>query len=95
MATKIIKTCENQTVHDLALTYYGTAEAVSEILELNPALTNDPAALAAFGVQDNADFFVDVALLKGQDVTVSTDGYMRRSNILRALNGKNITTYTV
>ena len=95
MATKTIKTQENQTLHDLAVTYYGTAEAVGELLEQNTQLVNDPAALAALGVENTTDFFADVALLKGQDVTVSTDGYLRQPNILRALDGQEITTYTM
>lgn len=43
---KIIEVQADQTLLDLAVQHYGTAEGVGEILRLNPTLENDPKRLA-------------------------------------------------
>mgnify|MGYP000323225834 CR=1 FL=1 len=40
-----IKVKDNQILLDIALQYYGTAEAIAEILANNPGIKNDPQAL--------------------------------------------------
>ena len=39
---KTIKVKDNQILLDIALQYYGTAEAIAEILANNPGIKNDP-----------------------------------------------------
>ena len=46
---KTIKAKDNQILLDIALQYYGTAEAIAEILENNPGIKNDPQALVSDG----------------------------------------------
>ena len=47
---KTIKTVANQTLLDVAVKYYGTAEAAGQLLALNPDLVNDPEALVSLDI---------------------------------------------
>ena len=46
---RTISVKDNQTVLDIAMQYYGTVEAVSEILDINPGIKNDATSLVAEG----------------------------------------------
>lgn len=91
---KTIITEANQTLYDLAVEHYGTIEAVGELFELNPHLTNDPAALAAVGVNYIADtsFYIDVAVLPATKLTVDDQSRAKKQNITREIK-RTITTY--
>ena len=95
MTTKTIKARANQTLHDIAVQYCGNVEAVAELLQLNGELVNDPAALAAPGIDAGGDFFLDVPLLAGCEVVVREDSDYRDPNVLRANRTETITTYTI
>lgn len=92
---KTVKTVANQTIFDVAAKHYGTCEAVAELLENNPGLRNDPAALAALGVDyvTDAAFYPDAALLPGQDIQIDTDSRILKQSIVKELQNKEINTY--
>ena len=91
---KTINVKPNQTIFDIAIEQYGTAEAVSEIIDNNPELENDPDALVALGVDPIYDkgFYFDVAIMP--DIAVKTDKNSKliRDNTIRELNNE-ITTF--
>lgn len=91
---KTITTEANQTIYDLAVEHYGTTEAVGELITLNPHLTNDPAALAAVGIDYIADtsFYADVAVLAGTKLTIDERSRTIKQNITREIK-RTITTY--
>ncbi len=93
---KTIKAKQNQTVYDVALEQYGNVEAVGEIMVNNPGLRNDPAALAALGInalEDNG-FYIDVALLPGVAIVINdTDSPLMRPAVLKELIDEEITTF--
>lgn len=88
---KTIEVHEDQTVLDLALQYYGTADGVGDILRLNPRLANDPRRLAAEGRQMNA-FYPDLRLDPRQKVVIDDDGPVIRKPVVRKIT-RSITTY--
>lgn len=92
---KTIKTVANQTLLDVAVKYYGTAEAAGQLLALNPDLVNDPEALVSLGIDYLADngCYLDVALAPGQTVTVDMDSDMCRQTVVKELNDKEINTF--
>lgn len=92
---KTIKTVANQTLLDVAVKYYGTAEAAGQLLALNPDLVNDPEALVSLDIDYLADngCYLDVALASGQAVTVDTDSDMCRQTVVKELNDKEINTF--
>ena len=91
---KTIKVRRNQSLRDVALQYYGNHEAAGEILSNNPDLKNDPASLAALGIDALSDegFYLDAALLSGMDVKIDTDSPLMLKSVLKNLN-REITTY--
>lgn len=92
---KTIKTTANQTLIDIAVKYYGTAEAIPEVIQLNNDLKNDPASLAALGIDyiANNSLYLDVALANGQVVVIDTDSALLRQTTTRELQGKEINTF--
>ena len=91
---KKIKVEPNQTIFDLAVQHYGTAEAVSEILSNNPDLVNDPSALVELGVNTLAKpvFRLDVAVKPGFELRIDDTGkWMNKQTIQKITN--EITTY--
>ncbi|SUE33680.1 hypothetical protein [Rikenella microfusus] len=92
---KTIRTVSNQTVFDLAVKYYGTCEAVAELIGNNPGLRNDPAALATLGIDYVADggFYADAALLAGQEVRIDNDSRTLRQMVVKELQNKEINTF--
>lgn len=94
MQTMKITADRNQTVYDIAARWYGTAEAVGQLLVDNPELKNDPIALAACGINvlDNDAFYVDVALCPGTEIEIDTDSKLVRQMVVKQLQN-DITTY--
>lgn len=92
---KTISTTPNQTLFDVAVLCYGTAEAVGELLAANPDLRNDPEAMAALGIDPLADdgFYPDIALAPGQSVRIDTDSQTLRQTVVRELQGREINTF--
>lgn len=92
---KTIKTVSNQTIFDVAVKYYGTCEAVDRLMADNPELRNDPAALAATGIDYLTDtgFYPDVALLPGQEIAIDTDSPVLKQTIVKELKTKEINTF--
>lgn len=92
---KTVKTTPNQTIYDLAVKWYGTTEAVAEIAANNPGLKNDPAALAALGIDyinDNG-FYFDAPLMPGSAVSIDTDSPLLLQSVVRELTGREINTF--
>lgn len=91
---KIIKTIEKQTVLDLAMQHYGNIEAIGEILELNPELKNDPDTLAegCNPAESAGRFYIDAALLSGQQVNIDESSDLMKKNIVRNL-ARPVATY--
>ena len=94
---KTIKTVTNQTLFDVAVKYYGNTEAVGEIMANNPGLRNDPAALAALGIDYMADggFYLDAALLAGQKVAIDTDSSLLKQATAKEIENREINTFDV
>lgn len=92
---KVIKTVRNQTLFDVAVKYCGTCEAVAELLADNPGLRNDPGTLAGLGIDYVSDggFYVDAALLPGQEVRIATDSPILKQTVVKELKTKEINTF--
>lgn len=84
----------NQTVYDIAVSEYGTCEAVAEIMADNPDLSNDDRAKVSTGVDPVSDksFYFDLALKPGNTVLIDTDSRLINKNIIREIN-KEVTTF--
>ena len=90
-----IKTIKNQTIWDVAVQYYGTLEAVEELLRLNPALRSDVAqALAAGYVADSSIFYLDLPILEGSSVTIDTDSKWYKRSIVKQI-AVDVTTFEI
>lgn len=88
---KIIEVQADQTLLDLAVQHYGTAEGVGEILRLNPTLENDPKRLAVEGRLMDA-FYPDLRLKPGQSVLIDDAGTVIRKSVVKKME-RNVTTY--
>lgn len=88
---KQIETVKDQTLLDLALQHYGTAEAVGEILANNPALRNDPATVVAEG-HALGSFYPDIRLKEGQTVQIDDTSLLMRKTVVKKIE-TNVTTY--
>ncbi|MBO5579399.1 MAG: hypothetical protein J5952_03140 [Prevotella sp.] len=88
---KTIEVQADQTILDLAVQHYGTADGVGEILRLNPTLENDPKRLAAEGRQMDA-FYPDLRLTPGQQVIIDDGGTVIRKSTVKKMT-RNVTTY--
>lgn len=84
----------NQTLYDIAVSEYGTCEAISELLVNNPELSNDSQAKVAMGIDvaNDQDFYFDLPLNPGSVVLIDTDSRTLRKNILREI-AKEVTTF--
>lgn len=91
---KTVNVEPNQTLFDLALQYYGTVEALHEILSNNPDLENDPAALIALGVDmlQRGVFRLDVAVRPGFRLKIDETSKLIEDNVLKKITN-SITTY--
>lgn len=92
---KTIRTVPNQTIFDVAVKYCGTCDAVAELLAANPDLRNDPASLADLGIDYVGDegFYVDAALLPGQEIRIDTDSPTLKQTVIKELKTKEINTF--
>ena len=88
---KTIEVQADQTVLDLAMQHYGTAEGVSEILSLNPSLENDPQRVAEEGREAGA-FDPDLRLTPGQSVLIDDGGTVIKKSVVKKME-RNVTTY--
>ena len=88
---KIIEVQADQTILDLAVQHYGTAEGIDEIIRLNPSLVNDPKRLAAEG-RDMTAFYPDLRLKVGQRVLIDDGSTVIRKSVVRKID-RNVTTY--
>ena len=88
---KTIEVQTDQTILDIAMQHYGTAEGVSEILRLNPSLENDPQRVAAEG-RDADAFYPDLRLTPGQSVLIDDGGTVIRKSVVKKIE-RNVTTY--
>lgn len=78
---------ENQTIYDVCLMAYGTLEALSEVLWLNPGLKNDGRAKVAVGIDPIADtsFYLDLPIERETVVVVNPDSPLTNGNVVREL----------
>lgn len=91
---KTVKVLQNQSLLDLAVAHYGTVEAVSEILRLNPDIENDPAAMVEVGenVLANPPFRLDVAVKTGFSLRIDETSKLIESKVVKKITNE-ITTY--
>ena len=91
---RTIKVLSNQSLLDLAVAHYGTVEAVSEILRLNPGIENDPAAMVAAGenILAGLPFRLDVAVKPGSTIKIDETSKLIEDRIVKKINTE-ITTY--
>lgn len=85
---KIIVVKHNQSLRDIALQYYGTMEAMGEILTLNSTiLINDKKALVAIGVDQINDkaFYLDVAIEEGLNLIVDNENRIINKMVIKEL----------
>lgn len=84
----------NQTLYDIAVSEYGTCEAISELIANNPELSNDGQSKVAMGVDaiNDRSFYFDLPLKPGSVVLIDTDSRTLRKNILREIT-KEVTTF--
>lgn len=88
---KTIEVQADQTILDLAVQHYGTADGIGEILRLNPILENDPKRLAVEGRLMDA-FYPDLRLKPGQSVQIDDAGTVIRKSVVKKME-RNVTTY--
>jgi len=86
---KTIQTENNQTVYDIAVQYYGTVEAVREILSFNPDIRND----AKSNNMDVSDFHFDLPVVAGSKLIIDEKSLMMKKNIIKELQKEQITTW--
>ena len=84
----------NQTIHDIAVTEYGTSEAITEIIRNNPELSNDEQAKVSLGIDPSKDkeFYFDLPIKSGNIVLIDTDSRMLKKTIIREID-KEVTTF--
>lgn len=88
---KAVTVKPNQTLFDIALEQYGTAEAIGEIMRNNPDLQNDPVALAKMGLGESL-FYVDVSLSPGARVLIDDESLRMRPQVVKEIE-QDITTF--
>lgn len=90
---KTITAEANQTVYDIAVQYYGTAEAVEEILRNNPGLANDDKAKIAEGIDTVQDtyFYPDLPIRTGASILIDINSQLLNNGIIRDMN--DVTTF--
>lgn len=89
-----ITVANNQTIYDLAIEYYGSAEAVGEILSNNPDIRNDQSALVDLGIDYLVDngLYLDVPIAQGATVEINTSSRLCDRQITKQFT-QHITTY--
>jgi len=84
-----VVTDNNQTIYDIAVKYYGTVEAILEILSLNPDIRNDAKGSNA----DISDFHFDLPIAAGSRLIINEKSPMMKKNIIKELQKEQITTW--
>lgn len=88
---KTIEVQDEQTLLDIALQHYGTAEAMGEIIANNPGLKNEPSAVVEAGRALGA-FYPDIKLKAGQRVSIDDDSRLAKKTVVKKID-RDITTY--
>lgn len=88
---KTIEVKDEQILLDVALQYYGTAEAMGEIIANNPGLKNEPSAVVEAG-RDLGPFYPDIKLAIGSLVRIDDDSRLVKKTVVKKIE-RNITTY--
>lgn len=88
---KTVEVKDEQTLLDIALQHYGTAEAVGKILSDNPGLGNEPSAVVEAGRELGA-FYPDIKLKVGSQVSVDDDSRLMKKTVVKKIE-TDITTY--
>lgn len=85
----------NQTIYDVALSEYGTCEAVAKVISDNPGLENDSNVKVSCGIDPLSDtgFYLDLPLLPGSIVLIDMDSVLKK-NIVKELDNP-ITTFDI
>ncbi|MFI3322081.1 MAG: hypothetical protein R3Y50_06105 [Rikenellaceae bacterium] len=89
---KTVNVEDNQTLLDIAMQYYGNAEAIGELLSNNPHLTNDAQSV----IEENrslADFYPDITLKIGLAVYIDDDSQLVRKTVVKKID-RSVNTYT-
>lgn len=88
---KTVKVEDNQTILDVAIQHYGTAEAIGEILLLNPNLRSDETELSRAGY-DHDVLALELKLAVGRSLVVDDESKLQKKNVLKKID-KPVTTY--
>lgn len=88
---KTIKVKDNQILLDIALQYYGTAEAIAEILANNSGIKNDPQTLVNSG-RPLGSFYPDVKLEVGSSLLIDDDSRRVKKTVVKKIEN-DVTTY--
>lgn len=88
---KKVKINNNQTLLDVAMEYYGTAEALGEILLNNPRIKNDINALIDTDRQIN-EFHPDIKLEIGSTLLIDDDSRQVKKITVKKIN-RSVNTY--
>lgn len=94
MRTIIVK--PDQTVYDILVEYYGTCEAISELLDNNPGIENDDRAKIRMGIDplSDRDFYIDLPVKPGMAILVDTGSKLMRNSVTREI-GTGVTTFNI
>lgn len=86
----------NQTIFDLAAQYYGTCEAISELLANNPDLTNEDAAKTAAGIDaiNDDSFYFDLPVKTGTVMKIDTDSRLLQKSVIKQIQ-TDVTTFNL
>nr|DAM30757.1 MAG TPA: hypothetical protein [Caudoviricetes sp.] len=88
---KTIKVKDNQILLDIALQYYGTAEAIAEILANNSGIKNDPQTIVNSG-RPLGSFYPDVKLEVGSSLLIDDDSRRVKKTVVKKIEN-DVTTY--
>lgn len=88
---KTIEVKDEQILLDIALQYYGTAEAMGEIIADNPGLKNEPSAVVEAG-RKLGSFYPDIKLAIGSRIRIDDDSRLVKKTVVKKIE-RNITTY--
>ena len=85
----------NQTIYDIALSEYGTCEAVAKIINDNPDLANDDSSKVLCGIDPINDkgLYLDLPLLPGSTVLIDMDSVLKKILVKELV--KPITTFDI
>lgn len=88
---KTIEVQDEQILLDIALQYYGTAEAMGEIIANNPELKNEPSAVVGSG-RELGVFYPDIKLKIGLRIAIDDGSRLVKKTVVKKIN-RSITTY--